>query len=317
MMKSAHRSGETLSLAHAIPPLSAVLAFERAAAHLSFRRAAQDLAISPSAVSHQIRGLEERFGVRLFARAGRSVRLTPDGELYQRAATASLSLLEEAGRDLHRRGRGGPRELRVSSLPFFTTTVLIPALPDFTRRNPNLTLRIAATHQYADFDGSGVDVAIRYGRDRAAGLRLEPLVEVCSQPVCAPDLARAGLRTAADLARHVLIHVAPQPRAWPAWLREMGLGQLKPRGDLWFDAVPSALEAAEQGLGVALAMHPLIKARPGFGTRLVMPFDGRSTRRESLYFVCRPEQARDKRISAFRRWLVEAVDRAVDRRPVA
>ena len=311
-MKSAQRSAAPVSLSHAIPPLSALLAFERAATHLNFRRAAHDLAISPSAISHQIRGLEERFGVRLFARAGRSVRLTPDGERYLQAAAAGLSLLEEAGRELHRRGRGGPRELRVSSLPFFTATVLIPSLPAFARRHPGLTLRIETTHQYADFDSAGVDVAIRYGRERAAGLRLEPLVEVHSQPVCAPPLARAGLRAPPDLARHVLIHVAPQPRAWPAWLREMGVGQLKPRGDLWFDSVPSALEAAEQGLGVALAMDPLVRARSGFGSRLVMPFQARAARGETLYFVCRPEQARDKRISAFRRWLLEAVGRAKD-----
>ncbi|TXL82290.1 LysR family transcriptional regulator [Vineibacter terrae] len=309
-MKSAHLSSDHLSAAHAIPPLSALLAFERAATHLSFRRAAQELAITPSAVSHQIRGLEERFGVRLFARAGRSVRLTPDGERYLRAAAAGLSLLDEAGRDLHRRGRGGPRELRVSSLPFFTSAVLIPALATFARRHPDLTLHIEATHQYADFDSAGVDVAIRYGRERAAGLRLEPLANVYSQPVCAPRLARAGLKTPADLSRHVLIHVAQQPQSWPAWLKEMNLPSLEPRGHLWFDAVPAALDAAEQGLGVALAMHPLIRGRSGFGTRLVMPFEGRGQRTSTLYFVCRPEQAADRRISAFRRWLIEAVRQA-------
>ncbi|MCW5747678.1 MAG: LysR family transcriptional regulator [Alphaproteobacteria bacterium] len=311
-MKPAQQSEATPSPARAIPPLSAVQAFERAAAHLNFRRAAQDLAISPSAVSHQIRGLEARFGVRLFARAGRSVRLTPDGEHYLRAVAAGLALLEQAGRDLYRRGRGLPRELRISSLPFFTATVLIPALPEFTRRHPDLTLRIEATHQYADFDGAGVDVAIRYGRERAAGLRLEPLLEVRMQPVCAPGVARAGLRTPADLARQVLINVAQQPRSWSTWLREKGLAHLKPRGELWFDAVPSALEAAEQGLGVALAMHPLIRARAGFGRRLVFPFDAPAARGQTIYFVCRPEQARDRRVSALRRWLLEAVKRAAD-----
>ncbi|TWT03924.1 LysR family transcriptional regulator [Reyranella sp. CPCC 100927] len=309
-MKSAHLSENPLSPAQAIPPLSALLAFERAATHLSFRRAAQDLAISPSAVSHQIRGLEERFGVRLFARTGRAVRLTPDGERYLHAASAGLSLLDEAGRALHRRGRGGPRELRVSALPFFTSTVLIPSLAAFTSRHPDLTVHIEATHQYADFDNAGVDVAIRYGRERSAGLRLEPLVDVRSQPVCAPIIARAGLRKPADLARQVLIHVDQQPRAWPAWLKEMGVAHLKPRGDLWFDSMPAALEAAEQGLGVALAMYPLIKGRQSFGTRLVMPFDGRAERSSTLYFVCRPEQAKDRRISAFRRWLIAAVARA-------
>src|SRR3954462_4483278 len=149
----------------AIPPLTALLAFERAASQLSFRRAARDLSLSPSAISHQIRGLEAQFGVKLFIRGARSVRLTADGERYLAKVSLALTTLQEAGREMmrHRRDRGS--ELWVSSLPFFTSAVLIPALSDFGRRNPGLTLRIEATHQYADFNSSRVDVAIRYGRE--------------------------------------------------------------------------------------------------------------------------------------------------------
>ena len=126
----------------AIPPLTALLAFERAAAQLSFRRAARDLALSPSAISHQIRGLEEQFGVKLFVRGARSVRLTADGERYFARISVALAALQDAGREMlrHRRDSGG--ELWISSLPFFTSTVLLPALADFKRRHPALTLRI-------------------------------------------------------------------------------------------------------------------------------------------------------------------------------
>lgn len=294
----------------AIPPLPALLAFERAATQLSFRRAARDLALSPSAISHQIRGLEEQFGIRLFIRGTRSVRLTAEGERYLAKVSAALATLQEASRDMRRQRRDGNDELWISSLPFFTSAVLLPALPDFKRRHPALTLRIEATHQYADFNASRVDVAIRYGREQSAGLKFEPLVEVKGLAVCAPALIKAGLREPKDLSRQVLIHLTTQPGAWPAWLKEAGVPHLEPRGHLWLDSVPAKLEAAEQGLGVTLAMAPLIRSRPGFGKKLAAPFGFMPTRGETIYLVSRTEQARDRRIAALRRWITEAVARA-------
>ena len=293
-----------------IPPLPALLAFERAATQLSFRRAARDLSLSPSAISHQIRGLEQQFGTKLFVRGARSVRLTVEGERYLAKVSAALATLQEASRDMLRQRRESSGELWISSLPFFTSTVLLPALPEFKRRHPQLTLRIEATHQYADFNGSRVDVAIRYGRERAAGLKVEPLIEVRSLPVCAPPLVKGGLRTPADLSREVLLHVTSQPRTWAVWLKEAGLPHLVPRGHLWLDSVPAMLEAAEHGLGIALGMAPLIKARPGFGKRLVAPFAFEAAHSETIYLISRTEQARDRRIAAVRRWITDAVTRA-------
>ena len=294
----------------AIPPLTALLAFERAAAQLSFRRAARDLSLSPSAISHQIRGLEAQFGVKLFVRGARSVRLTADGERYFAGVSVALAALQDASRDMLRHRRDIGSELWISALPFFTSTVLIPALPDFKRRNPATTWRIEATHQYADFNASRVDVAIRYGREHSTGLKFEPLVAVSGLPVCAPALVKGGLRSPEDLSREVLIHLTTQPRAWPAWLKEAGIPEITPRGHLWLDSVPAMLEAAEHGLGVTLAMAPLIKARPGFGKKLVAPFAFEAAPSETIYLVSRTEQARDRRIAAVRRWIVEAVGRA-------
>jgi LysR family glycine cleavage system transcriptional activator len=121
---------------------------------------------------------------------------------------------------------------------------------------------------------------------------------------------RSGLRDPSDLSGQVLIHLTTQPRAWPAWLRAAGLPNLQPRGHLWLDSVPAMLEAAEQSLGVTLAMAPLIRARPGFGKRLVAPFDFMPPRGETIFLVSRSEQARDRRIAAVRRWIVEAVKKA-------
>lgn len=293
-----------------IPPLAALLAFERAASRLSFRRAARDLSLSPSAISHQIRGLEEQFGLKLFVRGARTVKLTPEGERYLAKVSAALATLQEASHEMTRQHGDGSGELWISSLPFFTSTVLLPALPDFKRRHPQITLRIEATHQYADFNASRVDVAIRYGREQSTGLKFEPLVEVRGVPVCTPALARNGLRRLEDLSGQVLIHITTQPRAWPAWLKAAGLPQLQPRGHLWLDSVPAMLEAAEQGVGVTLAMAPLIRARPGFGKKLIAPFDFMPARGETIYLVSRSEQVRDRRIAAVRRWIVEAVKKA-------
>ena len=112
------------------------------------------------------------------------------------------------------------------------------------------------------------------------------------------------------MSREVLIHLTSQPRAWPAWLAQAGIPDLIPRGHLWLDSVPATLEAAEHGLRVTLAMAPLIKARPGFGQKLVAPFDVESSPAETIYLVSRTEHARDRRIGAPRRWIVDAVARA-------
>src|SRR6202171_5865083 len=309
-MNEIHSSLPADMALRAIPALTALLAFERAAAQLSFRRAARDLALSPSAISHQIRGLELQFCVKLFVRGARSVRLTADGERYRAKVSAPRAMLQEAGREMLRQRRGDGDELWISTLPFFTSTVLIPALADFKRRHPATTLRIEATHQYADFNSSQVDVAIRYGREHSTGLKFEPLVAVTGLPVCAPALIKGGLRDLRDLSRQVLIHLTSQPRAWPAWLKQAGIAELTPRGHLWLDSVPAMLEAAEQGLGVTLAMAPLIKARPGFGKKLVAPFAFEAAPSETIYLVSRTEQARDRRIAAVPLWIVEAVGRA-------
>ena len=243
-------------------------------------------------------------------RGARTVRLTADGERYFAKVSVALAALQDASRDMLRHRRDVASELWISSLPFFTSHVLIPALPDFKRRHPQLTLRIEATHQYADFNASRVDVATRYGREHSAGLKFEPLIAVKGLPVCAPALVKGGLRTPEDLSRQVLIHLTTQPRAWPVWLKEAGVADLAPRGHLWLDSVPAMLEAAEHGLGVTLAMAPLIKARPGFGKKLVTPFTFEAAHSETIYLVSRTEQARDRRIGAVRRWIVEAIERA-------
>lgn len=309
-MKLTHASRRHRGAITSLPPTAALRAFECAGTRLSFQDAAKALSISPSAVSHQIRALEERYGVALFERSRRSVQLTANGKRYLQSVSAALRMLDAAGRDLAEDRGAQVTTLRISSLPFFTSAVLIPSLADFEQRHPGLTLHIDTTHRYADFDASDVDIAIRYGRQRSAGLSCEPLVEAYGVPVCAPALALRRLEAPADLSRQVLIHVAAQPRAWSSWLDAAGLSGLKPKAELWVGSVPAALEAAEHGLGVALAIHPLINSRKGFGDTLVAPLEVPMIRMETVYLVTRPRHKHLKHITAFRRWIAGAVARA-------
>jgi LysR family glycine cleavage system transcriptional activator len=305
-MSKIEQSKQGLAPSRIVPPLAALLAFERVAAHLSFRRAARALSLSPSAISHQIKGLEQRFGTHLFVRAGRSVVLTSEGERYLQSVRSALLQLEEGSRDLLDHIKDRERVLRISAMPFFTRTVLIPHLAKFQASHPKIDIRIDATHEYANFDERGVDAAIRYGRDKSQGLRLDSLLSVSGQPVCSPKLA-AALRSPEDLRKATLINLVDQPRAWPAWLSEIVHQAVVPKSELWFDNVPAALEAAEHSLGVALAMYPLVKGWPTYGRQLVAPFDAKSHRTETLYLVTRPQDAHDRRIQNFRRWLLGAV----------
>jgi LysR family transcriptional regulator, glycine cleavage system transcriptional activator len=200
---------------HTLPPIVMLRAFERAASRLSFKLAAQDLSLTPSAVSHQVRGLEHHFGVRLFARTGRAVRLTPAGEQYLRSVRSALTILDRASRALSPDSAKG-REIRVSALPFFVSTVMLPRLDRFLRKFPDVTVRIEATPHYADFEGTAVDIAIRMGRERSAGLHCERLLDVSAVPVCAPILSAKGprLESPSDLTRHTLLQISMQPNAW-------------------------------------------------------------------------------------------------------
>lgn len=290
------------------PPLAALQAFERVAALLSFRAAAHDLALTPSAVSHQIRGLEDYFGVRLFTREGRPVALTPDGARFLGFVGRALALLDQASREMLSAGRGGPAELRISAAPFFAHRVLLPLANDFEARHPSTPLRIHVAHEFADVAGGAFDVALRVGREHSAGLRLEPLMAVRRVVLGAPEVI-ADLRTPDDLAKVRLIHVASEPSRWRDWLREAGASGLEPAGEVWVDSMSAALDAAELGLGVVLAPDPLVRTHPAFGDTLSGCLAGSGERTETIYFVCRPENARERHVSAFRAWLKASLHR--------
>jgi LysR family glycine cleavage system transcriptional activator len=205
------------------------------------------------------------------------------------------------------RGRARARQIRVSALALFSQTILIPNLAKFSERWPDYDVRIEATTRYVDFDRDDVDLAIRYGNGKWPGLECTELLRITGLPVATrAHLTERRLHKPADLVTARLIHDAAQPRAWSAWLGAQGVSQRDESRDLWFDSAPATLQAAEQNLGVALAIDPLIYRWPGFGKRLVAAFPGLTGPRARYWLARRPESDVDPKIRAFISWVCAA-----------
>lgn len=297
-------------MAEKLPPLTALRAFEVAARHLSFSRAAEEMNVTPAAVSHQVRSLEDYLGVRLFRRR-------PQGLMLTDAAQRALPGLRD-GFDQIARAVSGLREhdenrpLTVSVAPSLAAKWLVPRIEHFRAAYPGIEVRIDATPRLADFDDEQVDVAIRYGRGGYPNLHVERLAAQEIFPVCSPRLlhGRHPIREPADLQYHTLLHLDWRHRDvtlpdWQMWLAGAGVDDVvdSSRGPR-FGQQSMAIEAAVAGHGVALGTA-LVVADDLAAGRLVRPF-GHSVYEEFTYFlVCRREVAETPRVRAFRSWLGE------------
>jgi LysR family glycine cleavage system transcriptional activator len=291
-------------------PLSGLRAFDAAARLGSFRAAADALGVTPSAVSHQIKALEREIASPLFHRRGRDVVLSEAGASLAPYVRQGFLAFDRGTAIV--RGRARARQIRVSALALFSQTILIPNLARFSERWPDYDVRIEATTRYVDFDRDDVDLAIRYGNGKWPGLECTELLRISGLPVATrAHLTERRLHKPADLVTTRLIHDAAQPRAWSAWLGAQGVSQRDESRDLWFDSAPATLQAAEQNLGVALAIDPLIYRWPGFGKRLVAAFPGLTGPRARYWLARRPESDVDPKIRAFISW-VRAACRSFD-----
>ena len=283
-----------------LPPLTALRAFHAAGRSLSFQEAARSLGVTPSAVSHQIRSLEEWFGTALFTRGARRIELTKAGRDLLRESEAAFARLASASKRLK---AAGGRTLRLSALPLITGAWLIPRLHRFEAKYPDIALEIETTNTIVDLNREGVDVAIRNLRSPTPGLVARKLLDVSGVPVCAPKVA-AQLKTPRDLAGQTLIHVTARADSWPAWLAQAGVAGLKAKRNLSFDTVPAALDAAAQGHGVALGMHPLMWEAP-VAKDLVVPFAPKVESGASYYVVHRKADGGRAEVKAFVEWLTK------------
>jgi LysR family glycine cleavage system transcriptional activator len=285
-----------------LPSLAALRVFEAAGRHLSFTTAAAELHVTTSAVSRQIRALEDELGRKLFARQPRGLALTKEGAAYLAQVADALRRLDQASAAVRGDGR---RTLRLSVLASFAGNWLVPRLPAFERAHPDIDVAMEATTRYADFGRDPVDVAIRFGTGPWDGLESEPLFPLEFYPVCRPDRVRGdpALKKPADLAKHTWleeVHILP---AWSIWLAAAGVADLEPVRRLTYDHAQLMIDAAMAGQGIALTSD-VIAERALRERRLVRPFEIRAPSPWTYHLVTRPEDRDASMVRAFREWIV-------------
>ncbi len=294
------------------PSLKFLKTFQVAARCGSFAAAAAELHVTPSAVSHQVRGLEEQVGVALFRRTPRSLVLTESGaNLYARIDPA-FAALEAATAELRVQRARVPLRLQVP--PFFAQELLLPRLGAFSAAHPHTDLQIATRSAPSEPHGDDVDVSVALGPGSWPGLCSRTLFPQSFVPACSPELLRASsVRDYADLAGESLIVHTRRADLWDQWAQAAGLAELRPRQLIRFDTMSAVVDAAERGVGFALVAAPLTRARFEAGA-LVRVFAHEISAGESYYAVARTADARRGVVRELLDWLeteFKPVDRAL------
>lgn len=288
--------------------MRALMAFEAVARTSSFRMAAEELNVTRSAVSHQIRSLEEQLGLLLFKRDKRPVELTAAGQSYFPAVRSAFDQIEEKTRQLD--ADEADNELTIQVYVTVALKWLIPRLYDFEKRYPDMQVRLSTSHLDWDFDRGNVDVAFILSRRRMQGLYARELFQSSLVPVCSPELLKDDrpLKIPEDLRQHTLIHVYTAEEDWLTWLNQAGLHDLEPSRKLSFDSYVMALQAAVDGKGVAMAMWPFAADDIASG-RLVCPFDLQVPCAHSWKIVYESAHRHKTKIQRFERWLIAQVEK--------
>jgi LysR family glycine cleavage system transcriptional activator len=287
-----------------LPALDGLRVFDAAARHLSFSAAAEELHLTPSAVSHRLRALETQLGVRLFNRGHRKVELSTEGAIYHQAVRDALEQIDLATRRIVQRQANAP--LTLSLAPAFAVRWLLPRLARFNARHPDIDVRFTSTNSLTTFNADEIDMAVRYGRGDWPGLTAEMIMELDSLPVCSPALLAGAppLRLPSDLRAHTLIHIETRPDDWRIWLLAAGVKDVDPERGRYFENLPMALDAAVAGLGIAIGDRPMVEADIAAG-RLASPFTLDLVALGAYYFVHPPRNGEDRRVKAFKAWVME------------
>ena len=304
-----------------MPSLNSLRAFECAARHLSFRKAAAELHVTPAAISHQIKGLEEQLGITLFHRLPRGLALTKEGIAGLPSLRAGFAKLEEAVEHMRESSQRGSLALEVA--PSFAAKWLVPRLPKFSAAHPEIDLSIVGTSTQIDgydhdaiirddFRGGEVQIEIRFGSGEYPGCHVDRIFGVSVVTLCAPQLIEGDnvLKTPSDLARHTLLHDGTpwdgRP-GWDTWLTKAGVTGIDTARGPHFSPIQLLLQAAMDGQGIALTMDVLAARDIALG-RLVMPFEEQVPVQSAFYLVTLEETAHLPHIAAFRRWLLNEAD---------
>jgi len=292
-----------------MPSLDLLTGFEAAARHLSFTKAGEELFLTQSAVSRQIKDLEEQLGVALFHRRHRALVLTDAGQQFYAAAAQVITTMRTATERL-RAQSGRKRPLSLTTTHSFAALWLIPRLAGFTRTHPGVDVRITADTRVQDLDRDGLDLAIRHGPPSLAGPHAVRLFGERVLPVCSPKLLKKNpLREPADLKNHcLLVYDDPEARHpwlhWKSWLEVAGIPDLRPVATLSFSGFEQIIPAAVAGHGVALGRSPLVKDL--LATKeLVAPFKTSADPARAYFAITAKTAAGRPEVAGFVEWLKE------------
>jgi LysR family glycine cleavage system transcriptional activator len=285
-----------------IPPLGALLAFETIARRKSFSLAAEELHLTPSAVSHQVAKLEGLLGVRLFERSARGVELTPAGQQYLQRVASALGAINTATEDLR---HGVQDTLYVHSSPSFASLWLMPRIAHFTALHPHISLMLSASHVHSDFQLGQMDIDIRYGLPNWPHLEVEPVFTEKIMPLASPEFIRTqALHSPADLLRVPLIQSSVNVVQWPEWFARFGDHRPERMG-LRFDRAMMSLDAAVQKLGVALESASLGQALIASG-KLQPVFEEQLSMEVQAHFMVYPARHGSRpEVKSFVEWVRE------------
>jgi LysR family transcriptional regulator, glycine cleavage system transcriptional activator len=301
-------------MARPLPPLNALRAFEAAARLSSFAKAADELAVTPAALSHQMKSLEDHLGVALFHRRARGIMLTDAGRQLYPGVHGAFEGLRSAVARLTARDTG--RVLVISAGPGFTAKWLAPRLYRFVEAHPEIDARVSASAVPVDFEADDIDIAIRVSLGDHPGLHVERLMEERMLPLCSPRLLEGpnALTSPEGLAHTTLIHVDlpppfPQGATWAHWAEQAGITTLDTERGLRFNVVDHALDAAIAGAGVVLG-HKVIASYDIAARRLVCPFGPELPMFGRHYHLLCANGAQSRpKIRAFRDWLLAEIAR--------
>jgi LysR family transcriptional regulator, glycine cleavage system transcriptional activator len=300
-----------------LPPLGFFQGFEAAARHLSFTKAAEELFITQSAVSRQIKTLEDHLGVTLFDRRPRALALTEKGQELYRIATDVLEQLQAATDHIKQHSRA--RQISITTTTGFASLWLIPRLQRFTSLHPEIDVRISATIDILNLERSLIDLAVRYCKPEAVPDGAVRLFGEEVLPVCSPSLlhdASRPLRKPQDLARHVLLHfdfpgATKMVMDWGTWLSAIGIGDLKAAGSLHFSQYEQMIQAAISGQGIALGRQPLVNHLIQSGA-LAVPFNAALVGTRAYFMIESTLGTTKPHVREFAAWLQEEVKRDLD-----
>ncbi len=274
-----------------------------AAETLNYARAGERLNITKSAVSRRVQGLESDLGIKLFRRAGKALELTADGDAYYKITGPAFDAMRNAGATLERsRNR---KKLRIALPESFASSWMIPRLPRFYERHPEIDLELDSLGYFRGLEGDGIDVLLKVAKEPPRSLHCEKFMRLVQFPVCSPALLkRADGLAVGDLAAHTLLHLKTMPDAWREWLEVAGCPDLTSSRNQHFDTMSLSLDAAMNRLGFAMGVELLCKWDIEKG-RLAAPFAQRLDDMRAMYFVCRKQDVSNRLVRRFRTWLLD------------